>query len=433
MKPQTKRKIKSLIMDCLEKCEIVVDWPQYESIVSPLKALSNAVLEIEKEFLSETDVIRILFNLTQAAILREDQRIPERDLSKFDGNLSILLTKENMGALVEKVFSFYMSIPRKYDIYLPFPVHSMPISKSFPLSGNAEVVFFESTDQIPGFVKEVGLTALVQAENRALNVGAAYFRFTCLGYYEYGLRNKVIGQALANYKIFIQIGIIFGLFDDKRRMMAQLLGSSHPLNQEAKIVSVDCTDEEPEVVASKLPRIFSNFLSRLDINRRNTSVSNVSQGEDLIEVIQKYLKNASLLVSSSESESKNLKSAIGWFFDSEINEDETMSFVQLCMGLEAILGQPPKSPQQKKKKNPFPVERPPLTFTLADRLAYLVSNTIRQREITRQKFGEFYSVRSALIHGSTTEIYRDGENWPLFGKNMLRLAIIKEIENLGLE
>ena len=58
----------------------------------------------------------------------------------------------------------------------------------------------------------------------------------------------------------------------------------------------------------------------------------------IIEKIDHSLQLMNAIVKDESKEALRIKAAIDWLVQSEITDDETMSFIQICMGLESIFG-----------------------------------------------------------------------------------------------
>lgn len=108
--------------------------------------------------------------------------------------------------------------------------------------------------------------------------------------------------------------------------------------------------------------------------------------------------------------------AIGWYMNSSYNEDDTMAFLQICMGLEAIFGDDQ--------------DQGGLTKMLADRCAYLIGKNINQRRKIRESFGKIYTIRSKIVHGVINRLSDDDKFMRNYAKGLLQAALKKEIVNL---
>ena len=78
-----------------------------------------------------------------------------------------------------------------------------------------------------------------------------------------------------------------------------------------------------------------------------------------------------------------------WLFDCKAETNETVAFLNACIGLEAILGD-----DQKES----------ITERLADRCAYILEKTQTGRENIRKEVRELYNNRSKLVHGRSRRL-----------------------------
>ncbi len=113
-----------------------------------------------------------------------------------------------------------------------------------------------------------------------------------------------------------------------------------------------------------------------------------------------------------------MKSACKWCFDAAIEENETLSFLQICIGLEALFGDTTYNGA--------------LAETLADRCSYLVGNNIKGRKNIKDGFKKLYEARSKLVHGNALELTNSQSGLLGWGKHILNTSILKEIKHLNL-
>ncbi|MCG5130377.1 HEPN domain-containing protein, partial [Enterobacter mori] len=135
-----------------------------------------------------------------------------------------------------------------------------------------------------------------------------------------------------------------------------------------------------------------------------------------IDMVRVALTVATELLDNNSDEATRVKSAIGWFIQAEINEDDTMSFIQVCMGLESIFG------DNESEGG--------LTNSLADRCAYLIGRNISERKQIKDEFKEMYRVRSKIVHGVKNHLTQNEEHVRNRAFYYLRKSILKEIRNL---
>lgn len=390
-------KIKGLILKSLEKCQVVDNWPQYESFSEEVDSIATEICKngesSKKEWLTESDVYSIYYDMLGEAITAKTT-----DDQKLSGAFKDLFLKEDLKDLATKIVNFYNSIPRKYEIYIPLPNILQSISTPVSLNKQCQLVKRKDIGDIsPIFTK-----------------APVYFQYSLDGYCNGQFNNKTLQEALFQFKVFLQQATSKGLLKITQRQLSGLgLGSSFSHYQVPKneITSVDVTDLDHKTKHfSYFPLSTSHFLAGLDIPE-NLSPAEVNKH------INDVLSSSARLIASQDPETKRVKAAIVWYFDSYISESPVISFVQICIGLEILLGKVD--------------ERLPVTQILADRFAYLVGRNIKEREKWKEEFRNFYTARSNLVHGKTS--HEDYDHQLFRGRYFLQMAIRREISNLDLK
>lgn len=138
----------------------------------------------------------------------------------------------------------------------------------------------------------------------------------------------------------------------------------------------------------------------------------------VIEKIDHSLQLMNAIISDNSKEALRIKAAIDWLVQSEITDDETMAFIQICMGLESIFGDDDYEGG--------------LTTILSDRCAYLIGNKIKERKFIKDTFKKIYQVRSKIVHGVRNHLSEDESYFRYLAYSYLERSILKEIENLDL-
>ncbi len=139
----------------------------------------------------------------------------------------------------------------------------------------------------------------------------------------------------------------------------------------------------------------------------------------LIEKLSKHsFETANLLMGHDSKEASRIKAAIDWYVQSDVTEDDTMSFVQVCMGLESIFGDDDYEGG--------------LTTILSDRCAYLIGKNIKERGEIKSDFRKIYQIRSKIVHGVRNHLSANEEHMLYHARYFLRKSILKELDNLDL-
>ncbi len=406
-------KIKGKILGSLKRVEVVDNWPQYESFKKRVDSLSTEIIKHKSEWLTATDIYSIYYDLVYEFIISKVE-----SENKFSGPLSELLSEEEFQLLTSTLTDFYLSVPRQYSFFLPLPKISKDIENaSISISDSIHLVCFKKSSEIPGRY----FTGLRQLSN-IFEINKVYLKIVLEGYCNDRLENKTVRSALSSFKILIQQGLSTGLIklvEDQPADMGLLGRLTHYQIPKSSIVSVDETDEIKRVTSTELPIEISKFLNSIDFNWEKKSISKSLEKGVFEAPIEHYWNLPSLLIASKEPESEKIKRAIEWYFDSKANENETLSFLQTCIGLESLLGDTESNGS--------------LTEILADRCAYLISEDIKGREMIKENFKALYKVRSKLVHGVNITLEHDQKWYKNWGQTILQFAITKEIKHLNLK
>ncbi|EMW1039768.1 TPA: HEPN domain-containing protein [Citrobacter freundii] len=174
----------------------------------------------------------------------------------------------------------------------------------------------------------------------------------------------------------------------------------------AKIQNNDYPKIEAE---SLIPISLSKYLGDLTLTEKG-------DGSNSAEKVTLSMIAAECIIKDKTREGERIKSAIDWFMQSQANEDLTMSFLQMCMGLEAIFGDDDNDGG--------------LTNILADRCSYLIGKNIEERKEIKSNFREVYRLRSKIVHGVKSNLSPQEMSLRYNAINYLRRSILKEILNM---
>lgn len=164
-----------------------------------------------------------------------------------------------------------------------------------------------------------------------------------------------------------------------------------------------------ESFSESLPLSISKYISSLELESDQPT-----NPKETIDYISNIINN---LIEDQSSEAKRIRMAIGWYMNSSYNEDDTMAFLQICMGLEAIFGDDQ--------------DQGGLTKMLADRCAYLIGKNMTQRRKIKNAFAKIYTIRSKIVHGVINRLNEEDKSMRNYAKGLLQAALKKEIANLG--
>jgi hypothetical protein len=103
-----------------------------------------------------------------------------------------------------------------------------------------------------------------------------------------------------------------------------------------------------------------------------------------LNILKKLKIIIDVLNAEMSSDRRRLMQASRWLFDSRSNSDTVMGFMQLAICAEVLLG--------------TSTENEGLTKTLADRCAYLIASSSKERDELISEFREIYKLRSKIVH-----------------------------------
>ncbi|MGV4092531.1 hypothetical protein ACV8S3_13300 [Citrobacter freundii] len=232
------------------------------------------------------------------------------------------------------------------------------------------------------------------------------------GYLSGGYPGSFIKSILQDLKIFIFLIKSINLIKTGKTNLASTLFQS--MSGHADTIKIDCVNVKYSWMNSSvhISESVGKFLHNFIFN------SEFEEGY-IIEKIDHSLQLMNAIVKDESKEALRIKAAIDWLVQSEITDDETMSFIQICMGLESIFGDDDYEGG--------------LTNILSDRCAYLIGNKIKERRFIKDTFKKIYQVRSKIVHGVRNHLSDDELYFRHLAYSYLERSILKEIQNLDLQ
>jgi len=411
--PNAIDKIEKKIKGSLLNCHIKDNWPQYDSFSKHVDSLGKDVLKYKKEWLDINDIFSIFFDFVYESISNK----VEKD-QKVEGGLWDFLGEEDGNKLVSTLKDFLISIPREYDLFISLPKISQHLPGSIEFSKSISLAIFKEADQVPGGVVR---NAFLDNFDTRLELNKVYIKQRLFGYCSNRLENSCNKKAIQNFKIIIQQGTFKNLFKNypENAAASGLFGVfSHHQVPRVHILSLDKARDPIKLVKTELPMDLCKWLNSVSFNWDADMFASAIRDGKTEQLILSMLKKPVELIECGLEESVRVVSAIQWCFNSYTLENETLAFLQVCIGLEALLGDDGYNGA--------------LTEILADRCSYLISNDIKGRKSIKKTFKELYDVRSKLVHGNATELDTNQKWYLNWGRTILEYAIMKEIKHLNL-
>ncbi|ELK1278305.1 hypothetical protein QI812_004589, partial [Escherichia coli] len=232
------------------------------------------------------------------------------------------------------------------------------------------------------------------------------------GYLSGSYPSSFIKSILQDLKLFIFLIKTINLIKPGKTNLTSTLLQS--MSGHADTIRIDC-------VNVKYPWMNSSVYISESVGKflHNFIFNSEFEAGYIIEKINHSLQLMNAIVKDDSKEALRIKAAIDWLVQSEITDDETMSFIQICMGLESIFGDDDYEGG--------------LTNILSDRCAYLIGNKIQERRFIKDTFKKIYQVRSKIVHGVRNHLSDDELYFRHLAYSYLERSILKEIKNLDLQ
>lgn len=137
----------------------------------------------------------------------------------------------------------------------------------------------------------------------------------------------------------------------------------------------------------KLDASTSNLIERLQLPHENTELD----GDTKKKWLNLSLKRVGSILESPDKSARILL-ASQWLFESLAGENKLLAFVQATIVLEILLGDKAESDQVG------------LSVLLRNRCAYLICNSLEQRNEVMKDFKKIYAFRSKIVHAGTNKL-----------------------------
>lgn len=408
--------------ELLSAINLIRDWPdlaQYDLI--------SALLSVRGPWRSHLTPID-LYTVLARALRRRGISGAEATGQK----LIKLVDAEAFSALRADIESYLLSFPRQYNLWVALP--------AMPRWGVGSIKFSEQIQLVEKEVPQLTTQGLLASALRgqqpspfapeAKSATKVYLRVSATGYGSGpGTNSTAVSEAISLLKQFVQMFRrlkVFRRLNNFRLMIG-------PPNPECWIEDLQYPEERESV---QLPHALASFLWTASLNEDELKVpdTDVKPGQRASTLLtageraprtrqeREWSLTQSMswilrLLSCPQSEDiDRIRSALEWEFDSDEGDNQTLSLLQACIGLEAMLGDDDKDE--------------PLMARLKDRCAYLLGKNFSDREDIRRRFGMMYGVRSKVIHGRSRRLSMSDAQQLQYAQELLGKVITEEANRL---
>lgn len=424
-KKALKKHLENILSSCIvDKGTINFDKDKYED----LNKFINEAKKHKKAWMRDIDFYSLLYKETSKYLT---DKIEKR--CEATGNLKALINDVGIEKITEAVISLLESIPMKYRIFFELPSIKGIGIKEIKLTD--DISFVEKIDE--NDFAEIEIPALGSGGSGlfglfgsySLSKGRLYICIQTNGYADGTLESSAAKKAYSKFKQVILFGKLSNVFAVKKlTISAGLLSFGAP-----HVFVINALDTGDEKYQMSLPKAVVDYISKIELNENSLKPT---QLENLLETFEdkknltpndkaklfmnRFQYPIKLLKTSDNNEgSESIKTAIEWAFDSHTNDNDTLAFIQACIGIEAVIGG-----DDTKEKT---------TSILADRVAYLLGNSISARKKIKKNFEKLYDIRSKVVHGRKAYLDDEQRNFLHYAQNMLNQLIWKEISFIETE
>lgn len=304
-------------------------------------------------------------------------------------------------ALAERVVEVLSELPVDYRVVLPLPdklsqtLHS--IGFNFFISDSIGI-FTDSSDldricplaPIDHVAKQnmktglglFGLLGKSDLDNGKWDQSGSYIMFSEKGYIDRYGSTETAERFLRNLRGFLGLGIALKIFGFERPGFG-------PVPQIDITVHRRVGEEYLAYRRFQINERISKGIQRISMLQLSRAVSDDS--DRLLAFARPQLNRIAAVLFDPEKNQRLIASG-QWLFDSYANEDSLLAYVQAMVSLEIIVG------------DQVPSSEVSLGETLRNRCAYLVAQSLSEREEILTDFSQIYSVRSQIVHNGKNKL-----------------------------
>jgi hypothetical protein len=393
-----------------------------------IKALQNQICKAPpwNNHLTELDVLRIIFS----RLYRFRNKLPE----DFVGLISNSPHSNLLADIEADIRGYFESIPRPYFVFFPLPQW---ISLGIAELKLGEDIFLIDTSVTNGTqnekIKQGLLSALMASRGSAyggLSPDMRYLRLTAFGYCYSSMESSPVATALTDLKQFLFFGVTSNLFHTRQHTLFSPPFSLHDRSKNVFARHHDLSEEEE--ISIELPVETADYLHKLQIDKSQLKFQTkgltllggesrlATTSEEKSEAILDALRPACAFINlpKDDPDIDRVRTAIQWYIDAETTQNQAISFLQRCIGLEALFGANDESRERG------------VTDRLSDRFAYLIGKTQSERTKLKKDFTEIYSKRSDIVHSRVARLRSVDYEASIKAEFMLSRSCLKEISAL---
>lgn len=360
------------------------------------------------KWINESEVNSLVISPFYAIVSQvTDLASPIEPLSKY-------VSAEKIAEIARDIVSRVESLPLTYDVLFPLP--SMPrVDPDFPITDCIALMTATRPGGLLGSsTSPVSPPAgILSPFTQALAEPTwTYLKVTVQGYISDQRAQSGMHAAIMLMKRAVRVGITKDIWarQKKQGLINALLASSSQEILHAYAYEHGST----KPIRIPLGLGMSALLYELGVNREVKE-----NNELLLNALNRLCTPVQLVTDDTLlGHSDSLASSLEWAFDAMADDENVSSCVKTCIALEAALGEETE-------------EGGGITERLADRFAYLLGNTAKERTELRTQMRLVYRLRSKLVHGKKATIGHDDAK--IVANSQIILDMVLKTELAALE
>lgn len=135
-------------------------------------------------------------------------------------------------------------------------------------------------------------------------------------------------------------------------------------------------------------------------------------------LLNKFKTISTFFNTETSFDKERISSALEWYLEAKSSNNQSVSLIYFCIGLEAILSDGNKSREVGLKEK------------LGDRVAYMIGSTQEERKKWKDKFEKIYEARSNLVHAKQPRLSKHDKELLHSAEVILEHLIARELKGL---
>lgn len=365
------------------------------------EALAKNIAKFHKEFLSEEEALALVADMGTSILPKYHRLMSQGAMSAIENNE---INKDLVNALKNHIESF----PRNYTICIELPGFDLDHTTKVQLSDRIALL---THTPLPKVARSI-FQSKVQDKQGAVG----YLELKLRGYASTTSESTLVGEACSLAK-----QVTFNMYRNDLFMLATS-------DKELRATITDHVNDKTTQLF--LPHELQFCLGRLILNRNrmlqylprrkpdnltNAVAKQAESDDEVIAALNQNLEHVrTYLAASLHEDFPSVSAAIEWYQDSLSTQNETFSYLAVCIGLEAILGSDETMLGMSKR--------------LADRYGFLLGRGRTERESLAKDYTQILDVRGKLVHAKSARLAPDERALLRKARAMLGKVISHEIE-----